>query len=57
MQRYPGERCRENRAEDLTAYERYRETTERYLEERRAQQRRDQELLDVFDRDPGRAGQ
>jgi hypothetical protein len=51
MRLYPSQRCDARRPDDVKAYQVYRSTTERYLENRAARDKRDQQIHDRLDRD------
>jgi hypothetical protein len=51
MSLYPSQSCDARRPDDVKAYQVYRSTTERYLENRAAGDKRDQQIHDQLDRD------
>ena len=53
IQSFPAARCDERRSEDTETYEHYRALVEQSAQQRTAQDKRDQELMNQLNREPG----
>ena len=52
LQLFPAARCDSRNSEDTQAYEHYRALAEQFAQQRATQERHDQELKDLLNRDP-----
>ncbi len=52
LQLFPAVRCDSRNSEDVQAYEHYRALTEHFAQQKAANERHEQELMDLLNRDP-----
>jgi len=52
LQLYPAARCESRNSDDMQAYEHYRALAEQFAQQKAANERHDQELMDLLNRDP-----